>query len=102
MNLGTLGAKRALAYNGVWIDPARPAHHAAPLDRAQRAGDGGWAGTTPPWACCGPCSCRGGPLHAHDTGTRSLPAGAFQLRFFHRQPALMQGMYAGLARRIFE
>ena len=37
-------------------------------------------------------------LHAHC----SLPAGAFQLRFFHRQPALMQGMYAGLARRIFE
>jgi hypothetical protein len=41
-------------------------------------------------------------LHAHYTGTRSLPAGAFQLRYFHRQPALMQGMYAGLARRIFE
>ena len=74
-------------------DPARPAHHAAAPDRAHRgAGDGGWAETTPPWACCGPCSYRGGPLHAHDTGTRSLPAGAFQLRFFHRQPALMQGM----------
>ena len=42
------------------------------------------------------------PPHAHDTGTRSLPAGAFQLRFFHRQPALMQEMHAGLARRIFE
>ena len=41
-------------------------------------------------------------LHAHYTGTCSLPAGVFQLRFFHRQPALMQGMYAGLARRIFE
>ena len=53
--------KWALAYNGVWIDPARPAHHAAIPDRAQRAGDGGWAGTTPPWSCCGPCSCRGGP-----------------------------------------
>lgn len=26
----------ALAYNGVWIDPACPAHHAATADRAQR------------------------------------------------------------------
>ena len=60
----------------------------------------GWNDATVGVLC--PCSCRGGPLHAHDTGTRSLAAGAFQLRFFHRQPALMQGMYAGLARRIFE
>jgi hypothetical protein len=40
-------------------------------------------------------------LHAHYRGTCSLP-GAFQLRFFQRQPELMPGMYAGLARRILE
>ena len=89
------------AYNRVWIRPARPAHHAATPDRAHEPVTAGGLERRHRGRAVAPAAIGAGPC-AHDTGTRSLPAGAIQLRFFHRQPALMQGMYAGVARRIFE
>jgi len=88
---GALCGKCALAYNGVWIDPE--ARLTRPLVRAGAKGSGRFAAVT--WEEALERTARGleralaaaGPrsvLHAHYTGTCSVLAGEFPLRFFNR------------------
>ncbi len=88
---GGLCGKCAIAYNGVWRDPE--ARLSQPLKRSGLKGSGNFAPVT--WdqalseiagrlkgavADAGPESV----LHAHYTGTCSLIAGTFPMRFFNR------------------
>lgn len=88
---GALCGKCAIAYNGVWRDPE--ARLERPLRRAGPKGSGAFAPISWDQAlaeiaarltaavdAAGPQSV----LHAHYTGTCSLIAGSFPLRFFHR------------------
>ena len=88
---GGLCGKCAIAYNGVWRDPA--ARLGRPLRRTGRKGSGAFAAISWDEALAeiaerldaavdasGPQSV----LHAHYTGTCSLIAGHFPMRFFHR------------------
>ena len=88
---GSLCGKCALAYNGAWLDPARRLLH--PLRRVGPKGEGrfervswedalsGIAGRLQEILSRHPSR---SILHTHYTGTCSLIAGAFPLRFFHR------------------
>ena len=91
VNRGTLCAKCAVAYNGALRDPAARLAH--PLRRIGAKGEGRFAPTT--WdealatvaarlsdiaRTCGPEKI----VNAHYTGTRSLLARDFPLRFFNR------------------
>jgi len=88
---GALCGKCALAYNGVWRDPAQRLQH--PLKRIGPKGEGRFAAVS--WdealgeiadrlqritAESGPA----GIWHTHYTGTCSLIAGSFPARFFNR------------------
>ena len=88
---GGLCGKCAIAYNGVWRDPE--ARLSRPLRRTGRKGSGAFAAISWDEALAeiaerldaavdasGPQSV----LHAHYTGTCSLIAGHFPMRFFHR------------------
>ena len=88
---GGLCGKCAIAYNGVWRDPA--ARLDRPLRRSGPKGSGAYEAVTWDEAlaeiagrleqaidAAGPQSV----LHAHYTGTCSLIAGDFPMRFFHR------------------
>lgn len=88
---GALCGKCAIAYNGVWRDPA--ARLGRPLRRSGPKGSGAFEAVTWDEALAeiaerlraavespGPQSV----LHAHYTGTCSLIAGHFPMRFFHR------------------
>ncbi len=92
---GALCAKCTLAYNGVWRDPA--ARLTRPLRRAGVKGAGrfeaiGWDQALAEIAerLRGIVAAHGAGtvLHAHYTGTCSLLAGAFPLRFFRRLGAV--------------
>ncbi len=88
---GALCGKCALAYNGVWRDPAHRLQR--PLKRSGAKGEGrfvavGWdealgeiaSGLKRVLAEAGPAAI----WHAHYTGTCSLLAGGFPVRFFNR------------------
>jgi anaerobic selenocysteine-containing dehydrogenase len=88
---GKLCGKCALAYNGVWRDPAARLAH--PLRRVGAKGSGRFAPAT--WdevlaeiaqRLQQVCEQHGAQsiLHAHYTGTCSLLAGEFPMRFFNR------------------
>jgi anaerobic selenocysteine-containing dehydrogenase len=84
---GALCGKCAVAYNGVWRDPAARLAH--PLRRIGKKGEGRFARVS--WEeALDEIARRLGALepktilNAHYTGTRSLLAGAFPMRFFNR------------------
>lgn len=88
---GALCGKCALAYNGAWIDPRK--RLSAPLRRSGRKGAGAFEAVSWDEAMAGIAARlqsvvarRGGPsiLQTHYTGTCSLIAGNFPLRFFNR------------------
>jgi anaerobic selenocysteine-containing dehydrogenase len=88
---GKLCGKCALAYNGVWRD--RDARLSRPLRRTGRKGEGRFAPVSWEDALAeiaeqlhGVVAQQGAEsvLHAHYTGTCSLLAGEFPMRFFHR------------------
>ena len=88
---GSLCAKCALAYNGAWIDPAERLLH--PQRRVGPKGEGrfervSWEDALSDIAGRLKAILSRHPsrsiLHTHYTGTCSLVAGTFPLRFFHR------------------
>lgn len=88
---GSLCGKCMHAYNGAWTDPA--ARLTRPLRRVGRKGEGrfeavGWEAALAGIAAALQAVLGQAPassvLHTHYTGTGSLIAGSFPLRFFHR------------------